>query len=76
MTNGGWTPPSKTNPFRPGDEVIFRSRGAVPSFIVERVEANMVFIWSKNGAGRSKLVDYSANEFMLLSEWRRIYANG
>ncbi len=27
-------------------------------------------------AGKTKLVDYSANEFMLLSDWKRIYANG
>ncbi|MNR88473.1 hypothetical protein D3C72_194110 [compost metagenome] len=71
--NNGWTPPSKANPFRPGDEVIFRNRGAVPSFIVERVEANMVFIWVTNGTGRKRLKDHSAADFMLLSEWRKIY---
>ncbi len=71
-----WTPPSPSNPFRAGDIVVFRNRGSVPSFEVDHVEANMVFIRSTNGAGKTKLVDYSANEFMLLSDWKRIYANG
>ena len=72
--NNGWTPASPGNKFRPGDEVVFRNRGAVPSFVVDHVEANMVFIWTTNGAGRTKLVDYPASEFMLLGEWKRIYA--
>lgn len=69
-----WTPPSKHNTFRPGDEVIFRDRGAVPSFIVDHVEGPMVFVWVTNGAGRKRLKDHPASAFMLLSDWRKIYA--
>lgn len=75
MINGGFTPPLKSNTFRPGDEVIFRNRGAVPSFIVERVEGPMVFIWITNGTGNKRLKDHPASDFMLLSEWRKIYKN-
>jgi hypothetical protein len=74
MTN--WTPASKLNPFKVGDIVVFRSRGAVPSFIVDHVESNRVFVKTELSNGRTRMVDLNSAELMLLSEWKRIYNSG
>lgn len=59
--------PSRNNPFRAYDKVRFREgigRNHVKVFEVHHVERNMVFIFTTNGAGFTKVVDFSSSMFV------------
>lgn len=64
-----WTPPSAGNKFKSGDIVIIGNM-ANRQFEVDHVESTRVFL--KNPTGR-RLLDVSAAQLMLLSDWKRIY---
>lgn len=58
--------PSRDNPFCAHDKVKFRAgigRDHTHTYEVHHVERNMVFVITKNGLGREKLVDYSWTMF-------------